>query len=477
MKIWKKIFLYSIILFILIFNGAGIFIIQKIYNRNLENIIIASINEYKSIKNSIYLNSDILSDNSPRILLNVIKNYMYGDVSGIKNIEIFNENNQAILAIEDLNLNLHREEVEVASINECRFLIRTVSDSNLLFISSTIKVHDQTYKLVITKDINFIYNERNSNYELFISLSMIVTVFLAVGMYIISKNITNPINDLINVSNSIKKGEYSKRAKENNKDEIGVLAKNFNTMMKEIEDKINELEIINEQKQRFIDNLTHEMKTPITSIIGYSELLLKSNISEEIRLKSLDYINSQGKRLENLNSSLIKLIMIKNNEVSKKYEKNYIKEIISDTIKSIEYKLNNKGISAVIDINNNKVLGDKQLTILLLTNILDNAIKASKDKSSIYINGISIDDYTYELKIIDNGIGISQEELEKVIEPFYMVDKSRSEVTKNLGLGLAICQEICIYNNIIFNIDSEKNKGTSVSLKLKMENINDEDNI
>lgn len=101
-------------------------------------------------------------------------------------------------------------------------------------------------------------------------------------------------------------------------------------MMKVIDNKIHELEWANESKQRFIDNLTHEMKTPITSIIGYSDLLLKGNINDEIKIKAIDYINSQGKRLENLSSTLIKLIMIKKEDVSK--GRVSIKERVLDTV-------------------------------------------------------------------------------------------------------------------------------------------------
>lgn len=473
-KIWKKIFLYSIILFIILFNGAGVVIIENIYNRNLENTIVSYINEYKSIRNSIYLNADLLSRHSPDILLSVIKNYIYGDISGVKNIEIFDKKNNIILNAKNLGITSYREEVQKASIKECKFIIREIEGKRLLFIGSTFKVDSETYKLIITKDINFISEERSKNYELFILLSLVVTVLLAIGMYIISKNITNPIIDLINVSNSITKGDYSKRAKEYNNDEIGILSKNFNRMMKEIEDKIKELNIINEQKQRFIDNLTHEMKTPITSIIGYSDLLLKGNISEEIRLKSLDYINSQGRRLENLSTSLIKLIMIRNKQVENQKELSFIKDITIDAIKSIEYKLKNKLMNIVVDVENSKVYGDKQLTILLITNILDNSIKASEYKSKIIIRGEAFNSSRYKLKIVDEGFGISKDDLDKVIEPFYMVDKSRAKVSKNLGLGLAICQEICISNNIEFYIESELSKGTTVTLILNMENTKDE---
>ncbi len=472
MKIWKKIFVYSITLFIVLFNGAGIAIIQNIYNRNLDNAIVAAINEQKSIKNSIYINLDSIDSNNSNSFWMLLKNYIYGDVSKIENIEVFNDKNEVIINDVDMNIDYERLELNTTDIDESKFIIRNVDNKNLIFVSSAIKIDKDIYKLVITKDISFLNEERIKNYEIFIVLSGLVTILLAIGMYIISKNITNPIEELTEVSNSITKGDYTKRSSYKNNDEIGILSKNFNAMMQEIEDKIDELKNINNQKQRFIDNLTHEMKTPITSIIGYSDLLLKGNISESIKLKALDYINSQGKRLENMSSSLIKLIMIQNNDNIK--DVFFIKDVVSETIKGLNYKIDKNEIDIKIDLKNERVIGDKQLIVLLITNILDNSIKVSEKGSYIYIRGAIKNLDKYELQIIDEGFGISEIDLKKVREPFYMVDKSRSKSTNNLGLGLAICQEICIANDIEFDIESEINKGTKVTLTFKMEKIKHE---
>ena len=331
-----------------------------------------------------------------------------------------------------------------------------------MFTSSALKIEDNTFKLVVTKDISFLTKDKVNNYRLFFILSVLITFLLAVGMYIISKNITNPIEILINVSNSIKEGDYSKRAEyDAHGNEIDILAQNFNAMMQVIEEKIQELEWANEAKQRFIDNLTHEMKTPITSIIGYSDLLLKGNIKDEIKLKALEYINSQGRRLENLSSTLIKLIMIREENISK--VRIIIKEIIYDVIKGLSYKIEEKKVRINIKLEYGEVYGDRQLIGVLILNILENAIKASKEHGVINVEGRK-ESGKYKLIIKDEGKGISKEDLERIKEPFYMVDKSRTDSSQNLGLGLAICNEICLTNNIKLDIDSELGVGTTVIL-------------
>jgi signal transduction histidine kinase len=455
MKIWKKIFIYSIVLFIILFNGTSIIIIENIFSKNLRSTIVLHINEYKNLKNTIYLSSDLYNINTVE-LLKIMKSYIYNESS---NIEIFDSNNNFILSTNNLEIssNMDRKELDFISFDECKFIIKKVDNKKIILISSILKMNKEDYKLIITNDISNIYEERNDNYKLFALLSCLVTIILGIGMYFISKGITYPIKELINISNEITKGDYSKRATENINDEIGMLSINFNTMIDEIEDKIKELNLMNEQKQRFIDNLTHEIKTPITSIMGYSELLLKVNVNEEIKLKALNYINSQSKRLENLSNSLLKLIMIRNNTI----QTTSIKSLILEAISTLEYKIYDKSINLNQNIKETFIIGDKDLIVLLFTNILDNAIKASNYNSSLNINGNFINDNLYEIKIIDEGIGISKEDLKNVLEPFYMVDKSRG---KNLGLGLSICKEICEVNNIIFNIDSEINKGTTVTL-------------
>ena len=292
---------------------------------------------------------------------------------------------------------------------------------------------------------------------------------LFAGMYIISKKLTKPLVELSNVSKDIAKGEYNIRAVESKKnDEIGVLEHNFNLMIDVIENNIEELKYLNESKQRFIDSLNHEIKTPITSIIGYSELLLKSNVSEEIKIKSLKYINSEAKRLETLNSTLLKLTLMR--EENRKLGKVELKEAINNVKNILIYKMERKNIKLNIKIENIDLVQDKELLEVLLTNIIDNSIKASNVGSWIDVEGY-YGNNEYILKIKDKGIGIPQEDLDKVLEPFYMVDKARTRKNNGIGLGLSICSEICNMYNISLDIKSKLNVGTEVILIFNKEHF------
>ena len=475
MKFWKKIFLYSLILFLLLFNGGGIILIEKIHSENLNTAIKTLMYKYLNVESVMYLNSDYLMDidvNSESNMKNwvdiIINGYSVNNVEQY-NTELYSMENKKISSDLKEKVTGKRTEILNAKENEKSFIIRTINNRKYAFVSSIVSLENKDFKLIISKDIQYVYTERSNNYKFFMIIDLIMLIILSAGMYIISKKLTNPLVKLSNVSKDIAKGEYNIRAVESKKnDEIGVLEHNFNLMIDVIENNIEELKYLNESKQRFIDSLNHEIKTPITSIIGYSELLLKSNVSEEIKIKSLKYINSEAKRLETLNSTLLKLTLMR--EENRKLGKVELKEAINNVKNILIYKMERKNIKLNIKIENIDLVQDKELLEVLLTNIIDNSIKASNVGSWIDVEG----DYgnnEYILKIKDKGIGIPQEDLDKVLEPFYMVDKARTRKNNGIGLGLSICSEICNMYNISLDIKSKLNVGTEVILIFNKEHF------
>ena len=475
MKFWEKIFLYSLILFFLLFSGGGIILIEKIHSESLDTAIKSIMYKYLNVESVMYLNSDYLMDidvNSESNMKNwvdiIINGYSVNNVEQY-NTELYSMENKKISSDLKENVTGKRTEILNAKENEKSFIIRTINNRKYAFVSSIVSLENKDFKLIISKDIQYVYTERSNNYKFFMIIDLIMLIILSAGMYIISKKLTNPLVKLSNVSKDIAKGEYNIRAVESKKnDEIGVLEHNFNLMIDVIENNIEELKYLNESKQRFIDSLNHEIKTPITSIIGYSELLLKSNVSEEIKIKSLKYINSEAKRLETLNSTLLKLTLMR--EENRKLGKVELKEAINNVKNILIYKMERKNIKLNIKIENIDLVQDKELLEVLLTNIIDNSIKASNVGSWIDVEGY-YGNNEYILKIKDKGIGIPQEDLDKVLEPFYMVDKARTRKNNGIGLGLSICSEICNMYNISLDIKSKLNVGTEVILIFNKEHF------
>nr|WP_295611548.1 HAMP domain-containing sensor histidine kinase [uncultured Terrisporobacter sp.] len=475
MKFWEKIFLYSLILFFLLFSGGGIILIEKIHSESLDTAIKSIMYKYLNVESVMYLNSDYLMDidvNSESNMKNwvdiIINGYSVNNVEQY-NTELYSMENKKISSDLKEKVTGKRTEILNAKENEKSFIIRTINNRKYAFVSSIVSLENKDFKLIISKDIQYVYTERSNNYKFFMIIDLIMLIILSAGMYIISKKLTNPLVKLSNVSKDIAKGEYNIRAVESKKnDEIGVLEHNFNLMIDVIENNIEELKYLNESKQRFIDSLNHEIKTPITSIIGYSELLLKNNVSEEIKIKALKYINSEAKRLETLNSTLLKLTLMR--EEKKNLSKVDLKDAVISVRNILIYKMKVKNINLDIKIEDINIWVDKELFEVLLTNIIDNSIKASDTNSIIEIEGYYINDKNeYILKIKDRGIGIPKEDLDKILEPFYMVDKARTRKNNGIGLGLSICSEICNMHNISLNIKSELNMGSEVILGFNKE--------
>lgn len=476
MKFWKKIFLYSVVLFLLLFSGGGIILIEKIHNDNLQTAIESAMNMYLNTKSVMdlhidkFLDLDINNNSSIKNWVEVTVNGYSTNKANTNCIELYSKDNNMIMSDFDKEIPGQRKEILSAKSDELSFIIRTIDNRKYVFISSIIQLQNKEFKMVISKDIEDVYMQRIENYKFFILLDIMIFIILAIGMYIISKNLTSPLVKLSDISKEIAKGEYSKRVeKTNTLDEIGVLENNFNIMIDVIEDNIKELKFLNESKQRFIDSLNHEIKTPITSIIGYSDLLLKSKVNEEMKIKALSYINSEAKRLESLNSTLLKLILIR--EEKDEMIKINMNEVISNSVSMLSYKLEQKNIKVEMNIEDEQIYADKQLIVVLISNLMDNAIKASYENSEINIYGYIEKNNNYILKIKDYGIGIPKEDIDKVLEPFYMVDKARTRKNNGVGLGLTICSEICKIYNISINIESELNIGTEITLTFNKDGI------
>lgn len=399
-----------------------------------------------------YLNTDSKEDSKSNYK-EIIKNYLKKINSEDIYLEVLDKNNDVVFSNLKFKVLGEREELKNVSSDERKYIIRDVGNRTLLFITGLVHIQEEDLKLSYIHDVTYIYEDRKQQYNFFIELSIIVTIILAIGMYILSKYITSPIDNLINTTRIVSKGNYSERVAINSKDEIGILAENFNKMADAVEGKINELELKAEEKQRFIDNFTHELKTPLTAIIGYADFLRSTSYNEEIFIEGLNHIFKEGKRLEELSWKMMDLILLKRENF--KMKKENIKNILEELKDILKPKLQNKNIDLIICGEEHEIVVEKDLISNLISNLIDNSIKASKEDSNIYLNVYKNKESKVVLQIKDEGIGISKEDIPKVFEAFYMVDKSRTRANNGAGLGLAICAEIAKIHQAELEIESE----------------------
>ncbi|MFT4143447.1 MAG: HAMP domain-containing sensor histidine kinase, partial [Mobilitalea sp.] len=247
-------------------------------------------------------------------------------------------------------------------------------------------------------------------------------------------------------------------------DELGTLGNNFNDMADTMEEKIYDLKEAARRQEDFVGSFIHEIKTPLTSIIGYADLLRSKKLDEETLFEAASYIFTEGKRLEALSLKLLELL------VEGKQEPNYrmiaLSIMVDEVLEVIQPVLREKAINLTLDVPRIIVKADIELMKTVILNLIDNARKAVGNKGSIAVTALQQED-TVILIIKDNGIGIPKEDIDKITEPFYMVDKSRSRSEGGAGLGLAICTQIMKFHKGKLTFESEPGQGTSAILTWK----------
>lgn len=346
---------------------------------------------------------------------------------------------------------------------EVSYEIIEIKNKNYLYINKKINIYNNSYKISYIKEISWVYENYRFLYNILIKLNIFVCITLVIVMIILSKIIISPVNKLIKSTQEIADGNFNERVNIKSKDEIGILAKNFNYMTGIIEDNINELKESAEDKQRFIDNLSHELRSPLTSIIGYTDYLITNKDFDEETFKALNYVYKEGKRLEKMSSKLMNIIVLRKDKPKMKNEN--IKEILEEIKVAMTPRLRDNNIKLTILSEEFNILMDRELAIILIKNFIDNAIKACEDGGEIGINTYNTENKIIEIK--DNGVGIPKEDIKKVFEPFYMVDKSRDRRNNGVGLGLSICAKIVEIHNAKIEVESEVGEGTTITIKFK----------
>jgi len=234
--------------------------------------------------------------------------------------------------------------------------------------------------------------------------------------------------------------------------------------IRELEAAISNLEDVANRREEFIASFAHELKTPLTAIIGYADMIRSKEMSPKSRFTAAGYIFSEGKRLEALSLKLMDIIVAGKQGFDKKqFEVGYfIRSIAAVTVPS----LSNDGITLDMRWEPGEIKVEPDLFKTLMINLVDNARKASKKNDIIELFGKAEPD-GYSLYVRDHGRGMKKEELSKITEPFYMIDKSRSRAQNGAGLGLALCQRIAELHDTALQYESEPGKGTTVRIFLK----------
>lgn len=318
--------------------------------------------------------------------------------------------------------------------------------------------------LMVASDISSIMLQKEEMIKSYGRIYFLACSISMIFIFLLSKLITSPINRLTKASTLLAGGHYDNRLHVSGGDEIAELSSSFNTMAEAIERKIDELSESARQKEDFVANFAHELKTPLTSVIGYADMIYQKNLSHDNVKNAARYIIDEGLRLESLSLKLMDLIVLNRQEFV--LEVMSAGELLENISQSLSPLFSEKNIELQIsqfESQYDYIRVDYDLFKTLILNLIDNSIKAGSTKIKISGNQRS---NRYSICVEDNGRGIPANEIDRITEAFYMVDKSRSRKQHGAGLGLALAQKIAEIHGTTLQITSEKQKGTSVELEL-----------
>ena len=246
--------------------------------------------------------------------------------------------------------------------------------------------------------------------------------------------------------------------KKDNDKTVGVIAV--------LQDITEHVKLDNMQKE-FVADVSHELKTPITSIMGYADTLLEGGYDEETKIKFLNVIASESRRMARLVTDLLTLSRYDSNKKKTKKESFDLGDLVKKSQEKLAIEIKKKGhnVNCFVTADVPPVYADKDDIERVILNILTNSIKYTKDggEIKIYVGFVYTDAY---IKIIDNGMGIPEEDLTRIFERFYRVDKARTRELGGSGLGLSIAKEILDKNGGSIDIKSEVGKGTEVVIRI-----------
>lgn len=322
---------------------------------------------------------------------------------------------------------------------------------------------EKTYYVGLIRDVSEVFQRRDQNLKTYRMVLLISVLCGSLAITLVAAVLTGPIRKLSRSTRAIAGGQYSRRARVRTQDELGQLAEDFNRMADSLEAKIRELAEAAQRQRDFTASFAHELKTPLTSVIGYADTLRSRELPRQRQMEAADYIFSEGKRLEAMSLALLDLFALERQ--SPNLVPVQAQALARSVQESCRFLLEERQVHLEVSVEPGQLLGEPNLLKTLLYNLVDNSRKATDPGGTVELLGAPCPK-GYLFQVRDHGRGIPPEALDRITEPFYMVDKSRARAQGGAGLGLALCQTIAQAHGARLHFESRVGEGTRVAFVL-----------
>lgn len=477
MKLFWKLFITMMCVVILSFMIFGNILVQTAFQTMMDREAERSIEETKIFQYALVASLEGLPKDyqaTDIAVAEIVKSIQQSLNNNQSNVLIYNHNNKVIYR----NSGHYGDLVKKAA-GHSTGLWQITGKNGHYYLETLCRANynNTYYVLEIHREIDHIYEDRDLLYERYALALIMVFAVVTIILLLFSIHFTRPVGRLSQVTRSFARGSYESRVQEKGHDEVALLSRDFNRMAEQLEENITQLEDNARRQKEFTEAFSHELKTPLTSIIGYADMLRSMDMRPEEIALSADYIFHHGKRLERLAMKMMEYIYIEKQEIAFRE----IKAVpFTDQVKAMtEPLLQPKNIELVLRAEHGSFYGDLDLLLSLFSNLIDNARKACHTNGKIQLTGQKLAQ-GYCFSVRDNGRGMPKEEIYKITEPFYMIDKSRARKEGGAGMGMTLCQKIISLHKAEWHIESQPGAGTEIQVTFfqpteRMEVSNDEE--
>ena len=455
-----KLIITISVLIAITFSLGGTILITASFNNSLETETAAALNSFQTVLNTLYLLNSLGEqtgfDNLAETLSRMAEQHVdhWQALSLTAGNTVIYQNRSELLGSYAL---------PALSPDQCSYMCISDAYGHGLLTLSTIVAGKQRLTLQARFDLSPVYAARENQQRLFMSTYAVVVVLGILVATVLSFTLTGRLRRLAGVVRKIAGGDLSTRSRITSRDEFGQLSRDFDSMADKLQQNMAQLESDMQQQEQFMGAFAHELKTPMTAIIGFADLLRQGNLDENTRMMAANYIHSEGKRLEKLSFKLLELIVLRKDGLTMK--RVWLPRYLEEVEKALAPTLKNKGIRLICRAEQGRAVLEPDLVKSLLYNLIDNASKAMEGEGIIAVKASAIPGGCQFL-VADNGRGMEEKDLARITEAFYRVDKSRSRQQGGAGLGLALCKQIVELHNGTLHYESKLGSGTQVTVTL-----------
>jgi len=474
MKLWQKVSLTALIFVMLAIQITQFVILERSFENAVAREKQTAIASHEALCASLSNHAAYQRLKAGKLLLSIqqvddlLGSMITEDISAASAIMILRDRNMVSRAGTELfsvsDVETFFPAAQITSGTEGRMIITDLGNTPYLILASNVRIETVSYVLCTAYDVSDIYHTRTRDLHAARSTGLLCGAGISVVMILFVWAFLHPLKVSVRTIHEVAAGNYRLRVPVRGSEELRDLASSINHMSESIDEREQKLREIADSRKRFADSMAHEMKTPLTSILGFADILrIKRTVTDSERQEYAGLIVEEAKHLRGLSAKLLQLASTDGIQLDR--VKIPAAELFEQIAQSMAPILSRYSVQLETAHENATLYADRELFLALFYNLIENAAKASSAGSVIRLEQTVHDGHTV-LSVIDHGIGMKPDTVRRATEAFYMEDKARTRKAGGAGLGLALCDEICRRHDARLEIESVYGRGTTIRVHM-----------